>query len=70
MQFLFYTSGIYTLYANYYKDKLNGLTTLSTESEMLKNIDVDVIIYDFVSQKARKKPLLTSPEKDKFLDIL
>jgi len=36
------------------QDKLNGLTTLSIEKEMLKNIDVDVIINDFESQKTRK----------------
>jgi len=36
------------------QDRLNGLATLSIEKEMLKNIDVDVIINDFASQKARK----------------
>ena len=36
------------------QDRLNGLATLSIEKEMLKNIDVDVSINDFASQKARK----------------
>jgi len=36
------------------QDRLNGLATLLIEKEMLKNIDVDVIINDFASQKARK----------------
>ena len=36
------------------QDRLNGLATLSIEKEMLKNIDVDVIINDFASQQARK----------------
>jgi hypothetical protein len=48
------------------QDRLNGLATLSIEKEMLKNIDVDVIINDFASQKARKKQLLTSRVKEKF----
>jgi len=29
------------------QDRLNDLATLSIEKEMLKNIDVDVIINDF-----------------------
>jgi len=36
------------------QDRLNGLATLSIEKEMLNNIDVDAIINDFASQKARK----------------
>jgi hypothetical protein len=34
------------------QERLNGLTTLSIEKDMLKNIDVDAIINDFVSQNA------------------
>ena len=47
------------------QDRLNGLATLSIEKEMLKNIDVDLIINAFASQKARKKQLLTSRVKEK-----
>jgi len=51
------------------QDRLNGLATLSIEKEMLKNIDVDLIINAFASQKARKKQLLTSRVKEKFFWI-
>jgi hypothetical protein len=40
------------------QERLNGLTTLSFENDMLENIDVDVIINDFASQNARKNCFL------------
>jgi hypothetical protein len=40
------------------QERLNGLTTLSIENDMLENIDVDVIINDFVSQIARRNRFL------------
>jgi len=48
------------------QDRLNCLATLSIEKEMLKNIDVDVIINDFEISKSSKKQLLTSRVKEKF----
>jgi hypothetical protein len=40
------------------REKLNGLTILSIEKDMLENIDVDVIINDFLSQNARRNRFL------------
>jgi hypothetical protein len=40
------------------QERLNGLTTLSIENDMLENIDVDVIINDFTSQNARRNRFL------------
>jgi len=36
------------------QQKLNGLTLLSIEKEMLHEIDYNNLINDFVSQKAQK----------------
>jgi hypothetical protein len=38
--------------------KLSGLTNFSIEKDMLKNIDVDVIIKDFASQNVRRNRFL------------
>jgi hypothetical protein len=40
------------------QEKLNGLITLSIGKDMLENIGVDVIIYDFVSQNAQRSCFL------------
>jgi hypothetical protein len=40
------------------QERLNGLTTLSIEKDMLADIDVDVLINDFVSQNARRNHFL------------
>ena len=55
IQFLIFGVDIFLdFWSSMSQDRLNGLATLSIEKEMLKNIDVDVIINDFASQKARK----------------
>jgi hypothetical protein len=38
--------------------RLNGLTTMSIENDMLENIDVYVIINDFAFQNARRNRFL------------
>jgi hypothetical protein len=40
------------------QERLNGLTTLSIENDMLENIDVDVIINNFASQNAQRNRFL------------
>jgi hypothetical protein len=40
------------------QERLNGLSTLSIEKDMLENIDINVIIKDFASQNTRKNHFL------------
>jgi hypothetical protein len=40
------------------QERLNGLTTLSIEKDMLADIDVDVLINDFASKNARRNHFL------------
>jgi hypothetical protein len=40
------------------EEMLNSLTTLSIKNDVLKNIDVDVIINNFASQNAQRNRFL------------
>jgi len=51
------------------QDRLNGLDNLSIEKEMLKNIDVDVIINNFASQKLKKTTFDFTRNKEVFFWI-
>jgi hypothetical protein len=52
------------------QEKLNGLTILSIEKDMLENIDVDVIINDFLFQNAQKTVSYQFSSTIKVFDIL
>jgi hypothetical protein len=45
------------------QERLNGLTTLSIEKNMLADINVDVLINDFAFQNTRRNYFLRILEK-------
>jgi len=43
--------------------KLNSLSLLAIETELVNKMDLDAIIDDFATQKLRRKPMSTSNNK-------